>query len=123
MKSEENNTEEITEYRMCTWKLSVEGEYTSEEEAIKSLADRYMKISKCSPPGEHPVDMLNNSPTPTMSVGKGVCFYVHIELFGIKQWIQKYAMNIYPFKAEHWWDSNKGFTPPVQEFQYEILNK
>ena len=115
------------EYKLSTWKLSVEGEFESEEEAIKELSDRYMRCSKCDPPGEHPIELLSNSKGGSRNIdtiSKRVFLSVKEEVYGNLQWIHKLTLNIHPFKKEHWWDSvfkDKPFEFSEKEFKYKIV--
>lgn len=108
-------------FRIQTWKLRVEGQFESEEEAIKELADRYMQCSKCDPPNEHFIELINGSQLRNVdTIAKGVFFYVYEEVYGIEQWIEKYQIDIFPFKKEHWWESKNGFEFKECEFRYNI---
>lgn len=110
----------MKKYKMQTWKLIVEGEYSSEEEAIKDLADKYMRCSKCDAPGNHPIEHLDKRHVRTIDgIAKAVYFFVQEEVYGINQWVQKYQMSIYPFTKDHWWPC-EGFEGPEREFKYEI---
>jgi len=105
-----------------SWKLSVNGECATEEEAIKELSDRYMTHSKCSPPMEHPSELLTGNVTrrDVTKIGKSVLLSVFEEVYGINQWIEKHHLTIYPFKKSHWWESEKGFEFTETEFRYDI---
>lgn len=122
-------------YKISTWKYSVEAEFDSEEDAIKGLSDRYMRASKSDQPGEHMVELLNGTNSRTLdSIAKRVYFYVYEPVYGNMQWVMKYTLNVYPFKASHWWPKapkniiEKEFTgdPFILEyeeipFRYEII--
>jgi hypothetical protein len=125
----------MKKYRLQSWKLQIDGEFddsTAEETVIKELADRYMSISHCDPPGEHPIDLLtqkkydeNEIKRKLDLIGKSVGLFVYTEVFGINQWIQKYHLTIHPFKQNHWWESiteNK-FIFDECEFRYEIIKE
>lgn len=113
----------MNSYRLESWKLIVEGEYETEEEAIKDLSDKYMYCSKCDAPGDHPLEIFAKTTSREVSlIAKHVCFSVKLEVFGIKQWVQKYILHIHPFKSEHWWPC-EGFVFEPCEFKYEIVNK
>jgi hypothetical protein len=110
-------------YKLSTWKLEVKGEYATEEEAIKDLSDRYMRCSKCDPPGKHFLEMFNKNAVRTLSdIGKRVFFYVEEEIYGHKQLVLKYDLDIHPFKKEHWWKCVNGepFSFEETEFRYVI---
>lgn len=117
-------------YRLETFKLTCEGEFDTEEQAIKELSDGYMKRSKCNPPNEHPAQLLvSTEPTPITKeridgIGKIVYFSVWENVYGRWQWIEKYKLCIHPFKAEHWWESTTEpkFVPEECEFRYEIVD-
>lgn len=108
-------------YKLYTWKLIVTGEYNNEEEAIKDLSDKYMACSKSDPPNEHPIELLTKTNNRTVdSIAKSVYLDVEIEVFGVLQFVNKYRLNIYPFKKEHWWKSNEDFKFEEREFRYEF---
>lgn len=111
----------MKEYKMETWKLRVEGKYKHESRAIRALANKYMKISPCDPPGEHPVELLTGvaAGTNIENIGKRVWFYVKEEVYGRMQWVEKYELIIHPFSEKHWWPSGQGFIPPDQQFRYK----
>ena len=112
-------------YKISTWKYEVKGEFSSEEEAIKSLSDSYMKASKCDPPNEHPIELIAGVQNRDLSaIAKRVYFYVEEVVYGNKQWIHKLTLNIYPFKKEHWWESinkEKPFEFKEIDFKYEVV--
>lgn len=114
------------EYKLSTWKLEVSGEFDTEEEAIKILSDRYMRCSKCDPPGEHIIEAMMNSSgdRTTDNIAKRVYFYVKEPIYGNLQWVHKLTLNIYPFKQEHWWESideNNPFVFSEIDFRYKIV--
>ena len=111
-------------YKIQTWKLLIQGEYDSEEEAIKDLADRYMQCSKCDAPNDHLIEHLTNKQSRLLeNIAKRVYFYAEMEIFGNVQWIHKYTLNIYPFKDNHWWEDTRGnFKFEEREFKYEIVD-
>jgi hypothetical protein len=112
-------------YKLSTWKLEVKGEFESEEEAIKSLSDSYMTMSKCDPPGEHTLELLFSAKSRDLStISKRVYFYIEEVVYGNKQWIHKLTLNIHPFKQEHWWESinkDKPFQFKETDFKYEVV--
>jgi len=148
-------------YKMQSWKLTIEGQYPNDEQAIKFLADKYLSCSKCDPPSESLPELLakqdselqffglsainaeclldtisGKEPVPAIgattsfitkrteeNIAKSVALYVEEVVHGISQWVLKYKLAIYPFKPEHWWKSDYGFTPQIKEFHYEIINK
>jgi len=108
-------------YKLETWKLKVEGEFETEEEAIKELSDRYMRCSKCDPPHEGVMEGLLQKNFRTLdTIAKGVFLSVKEEVYGHSQFILKHELVIYPFKKEHWWESSNGFEFEECEFKYEI---
>lgn len=112
-----------TKYKMGTWKLTVDGEYVNEADAIKDLAHEYMRRSKCDLPGEHPLEALSGGTYRDIStIGKGVIFYVYEKVNGYMQWVIKYKLTIHPFLPDHWWEPTKpGIKiPEATEFKYEI---
>lgn len=114
---------EKTKYKLGSWKLSIDGEYESEEAAIKDLADEYMSRSKCDLPGEHPLEILNGSQSRDITtIGKSVWLSVYEKIHGHMQWVIKHKLTIYPFKPEHWWEPAKpgNVVPPATEFRYKI---
>ncbi len=120
---------EKKKYKMDSWKLSIEGEFSSVEEAIEELADRYMKCSKCDAPGRHVVEILvatgqvssNQGKRTLETIGKAVRFWVwEKNKYGQESWVAMHLLTIHPFKAEHWWPS-EGFVPPKRVFKYEIV--
>lgn len=115
----------MKEYKLSSWKLEVKGQYASEEEAIKDLADKYMQCSKCDPPGEHFLELLSgNNQRDISQIGKGVWFYVYEAVYSHKQFVLKHQLTIYPFKQEHWWESvdkEKPFVFEETEFRYKII--
>ena len=107
-------------YRIESWKLRVEGEYENEELAIKDLSDKYMQCSKCDAPGDHPLELwAGNKSREVNLIAKSVCFSIKTSVFGREQWVEKYSLNIYPFKKEHWWPC-EGFIFDEIDFKYEI---
>lgn len=95
-------------FRIQTWKLRVEGEFDTEEEAIEVLSDRYLTCSKCDQPGDHPLELLSGKGRREIEkIAKQVYFYVEEEVYGHLQWIQKYILIIPPFKSRHWWPNSK----------------
>jgi len=138
-------------YRLQTWKLTVEGEYLTEIEAILDLSDKYLRCSKCDLPGESLSELLSkdfnvvhgNSPTMVKlvndienvnfevstnkktrtitDISKTVWLYTEEIIYNRPQWIEKQQIRIYPFKTEHWWDTPSDFTYNV-DAKYEILN-
>ncbi len=110
---------------METFKLSIEGEYDSEEKAVKDLANKYMQCSKCDLPGEHPVELLMEAKPrkgQLKTVCKGVWLSVWESIYGREQWVEKHELRIYPFKPNHWWPSISGKTQPKgSKFRYEIV--
>jgi hypothetical protein len=112
-------------YKMQTWKLIVEGDYETEEEAIKDLADKYMQCSKCDAPNEHPIEHLTGNYNRTIdNIGKRVYLYVEMEIFNKLQMVHKYTLNIYPFKQSHWWEDTNGvFKFEDKEFKFKIIDE
>ena len=109
---------------MSTFKLRVEGEFKTQEEAIEKLADRYMSISQMAPPGESIPELICNK---ISSKAENLCKHVWLEVletnkYGREQWMEICELNIYPFKDEHWQTPMKyeDFIPPKREFKYEI---
>ncbi len=111
------------QYRLSSFKLEVTGWYETEEEAIEKLADAYLKISKCDPPGEHPAELITKTNLRSPSkVSKQVLLEVEEEVYGRIQWIEKNTLNIRPFKKEHWWNPKEGFILPFIEFNYSKID-
>jgi len=109
-------------YQLGSFKGYSEGEFATEEEAIKVLADRYMTISKSHAPGDHFLELLVGSQRKIDDIGKDVYLKVFDEAFGIRQWVIKYHLVIHPFKQEHWWPSSKEpFEFAECEFRYRIV--
>ena len=115
------------EYKIGTWKLEVSGDFDTEEEAIKILADSYMSRSKCDWPGTHLVELLMGKPSPTRtreSIAKRVYLYVKEEnKYGHKEWVFKDALNIHPFKKSHWRDAPEDVIFRRTKFRYEIMKE
>lgn len=107
---------------MQTWKLSIDGEFETDEEAIKDLSDKYMKCSKFDLPGTSVPELLTSTKNvyPDGSPAKRVYLFIEHEVFGIKQMVQKYILNIYPFKQDHFWDADH-IRIPTKKFQYKII--
>jgi len=138
-------------YRLQTWKLTVEGEYLTDEEAILDLSDKYLRCSKCDLPGESLSELLSkdlniihgNSPTaeklltniekvnfgvsenktPKLitDIAKSVWLFTEEIMYNRPQWVEKHHVIIYPFKTEHWWDAPSDFTYNVAA-KYKILD-
>lgn len=114
---------EKTKYKLGSWKLTVEGQYSNEEDAIRDLADDYMKRSRCDLPGEHPLELMSGTQSRDIStIGKAVWLSVYEKVHGHMQWVLKHKLTIHPFKPEHWWEPTKPgiAVPPESEFRYEI---
>jgi len=112
-------------YKIQTWKLQIEGEYASEKYAIKTLSDKYMRCSKCDPPGEHFLELLAGKESKnrdTSNIAKYAFFYVWESVYGHEQWVMKYQLSIHPFKKSHWWENMDGSPFEFEEckFRYEI---
>lgn len=92
-------------YRMGTFKARVDGAYINDEEAIKGLADQFMRISHCG--FEEP--------------SKRVMFSVKVKLFGKKCWINKNILRIHPFNIEHI-KINERSSFAFSDFKCEVLS-
>lgn len=118
-------------YKLQTFKLTIEGEFETEEQAIKELSDNYMRCSKCNPPNQHPAELIMGVKPQEITkeriekIGKTVWFYVWEQVYGKWQWIEKYKLSIHPFRVEHWWESTiePKFVPQECEFKYEIIEE
>jgi hypothetical protein len=107
-------------YKLGSWMLSTEGEFETDEEAIKTLADRYMTASRSDPPGRHPLEILaGNGPTRKVEeIGKAVWLYVYTaNQFGHEEWLVKHQLTIHPFKRDHW---EKGHELDESEYSSEF---
>ncbi len=117
----------MKKYKLQTIFLGYNGEYKTEEEAIKDLADKYMSNSKCDPPGEHTLEIWANKGKikggDISKIAKVVWFYVWEEIYGVEQWVVKYNLAIHPFKKRHWWESEKDFKfdGRGRKFKYRVL--
>lgn len=102
------------------------GDYWDHQDAevTKTLDDRYMKCSKCDPPGEHFLELLaGNTSRDTSTIGKGVYLSVYeTNKYGHAEWQLKHKLTIHPFKKEHWWaDGKTEFVFEECEFRYSIV--
>lgn len=124
----------MKKYRLQSWKLQIDGEFnddnTDEETVIKELSDRYMEISPCDPPGEHPIELMTQKKYSEDEIklkldliGKSVSLYIYMDVFGYMQWVKKYRLIIHPFKQNHWWESENKFIFDEREFRYEIIKE
>lgn len=108
---------------MGSFKYEVEGSYSSEEEAVKDLADKYMQSSRFDIPGEHFMELVAGTVSRSAETcSKGVYFQVYEEIYGHEQWIMKYRLRIHPFKSDHWYKSIKdpSIKMPETEFIYSV---
>ena len=118
-------------YELKSWKLTTFGEFTSEKRAIRSLANTYLKCSKCD--AIHPIFYLNGGDAENLSIekqqefidnaGKVVSLYVReVNNYGIEQLMLKSNLIIRPFSKKHWWDFEKIPNDLIlpTKFKYEI---
>ena len=116
---------------MSSFKLRIEGEYETEEEAIKDMANQYMQCSKVDPPCESIYLALAGADTHSVdwrTLAKQVALYRYEEVYGIKQKVMIKILNIYPYNKGHWWQDTEGGKEfvknlPRRRFKYEDVTK
>ena len=122
-----HTTTKKRKYSLKSWKVEVRGEFFTDDEAIHALADQYMSISKCDPPGEHPMELMSGSSgnvnQDNTKKAKMVFLFKTMPIFGIDQSVQKYALNIHPFKPEHWWNVMAKKDIGLPELPYEFQER
>lgn len=90
----------------------ISGQFDSDERAIESLGDTFLRSRPVTPPGEHFLELITREcPEVSTSFDRGCdiskygrCVFLQREeeLYGIKQFIVIKELTIHPTKPEHW---------------------
>lgn len=97
-------------YKLETFKNTVTGDFQTQDEAIRELADQYLTKMKCYPPR----DKVSTA---------GICraAYLSVKEEGPSgKWKVLSRVEVFPFNINHWHDDGSGQFPRDCEFKYRI---